>query len=104
MTASALRSRAWLVPSLDGLLEGAWIGAFSTAILWTTFPRWIGWLGIAVMVSRWIKAFVPVAPVPEVVIPIGGVLFLIWFLAIVIGLTRVARRTAPGGLAIPAGA
>lgn len=74
------------------VLEGAWIGAFSIAILWGTLPRWVGWLGVAVMVGRWIKAFMPVAPVPEIVIPIGGVLFIAWFLAIVVALTREARR------------
>ncbi|GAC1663989.1 MAG: hypothetical protein NVS9B8_03710 [Candidatus Limnocylindrales bacterium] len=74
------------------VLEGAWIGAFSIAVLWSTLPRWVGWLGVIVMLSRWIKAFVPVAPVPEIVIPIGGVLFLAWFLAAVVVLTREARR------------
>jgi hypothetical protein len=84
------------------ILEGAWIGAFSIAALWSTLPRWVGWLGVVVMVTHWIKAFVPVAPVPEVVIPVSGVLFLAWFLAIVIVLTREARRspaTAPAGQA-----
>jgi hypothetical protein len=78
------------------ILEGAWIGAFSIAALWSQFPRWLGWLGVLVMASRWIKAFVPVAPVPEIVIPISGVLFLAWFLAMVVALTREARRPAVG--------
>lgn len=74
------------------VIEGAWVGAFSIAALLGSLPRWIGWLGVALAISRWIKAFVPVAPVPEVVIPIGGVLFIAWFLAIVVALTRVARQ------------
>jgi hypothetical protein len=74
------------------VIEGAWIGAFSIAALWGRFPRWVGWLGIVVMAGRWIKAFVPVAPVPEIVVPIGGVLFIAWFLAVVVALTREARR------------
>lgn len=74
------------------VLEGAWIGAFAIAGIGGPFPRWLGWLGIAVMVSRWIKAFVPVAAVPDGIIPISGVLFLAWFLAIVVALTREARR------------
>jgi hypothetical protein len=75
------------------VLEGAWIGAFSlAAILGGGLPRWIGWLGVAVALSRWVKAFVPVAPVPEIVIAISGVLFLGWFVAIVAALTRAAFR------------
>jgi hypothetical protein len=74
------------------VIEGAWIGAFSIAALFGSVPRWIGWLVILLAISRWIKAFVPVAPVPEVVIPIGGVLFLAWFLVIVLALTRAASR------------
>lgn len=77
------------------VLEGAWIGAFSLAILAGSLPRWLGWLGVAVMLARWIKAFVPVAPVPEIVVSIGGVLFLAWFLGIVVTLTREARRPVP---------
>jgi hypothetical protein len=84
------------------VLEGAWIGAFSVAILYSELPRFVGWLGVVVMVSRWIKAFIPVAPVPEIVAPIGGVLFLAWFLAIVVVLTRTARR--PASTRVPAAA
>jgi hypothetical protein len=83
------------------VLEGAWIGAFSIAVLWGPLPRWIGWLGVAVLITRWIKAFVPVAPVPETIIPISSVLFLAWFLAIVIALTREARRPAAARYPIP---
>jgi hypothetical protein len=74
------------------VLEGAWIGAFSIAALRGPFPRWIALLGLLLATSRWVKAFVPVAPVPEIIIPIGGVLFLAWFLAIVVVLTRHAWR------------
>jgi len=76
------------------VLEGAWIGAFSIAALGGRVPRTVAWLGLAVMVTRWIKAFVPVAGVPEIIIPISGVIFLAWFLAIVVVLTRAARRPA----------
>jgi hypothetical protein len=86
------------------VLEGAWIGAFSLAALWGPLPRWIGWLGVAVMASRWIKAFVPVAPVPEIVVAIGGVLFLSWFLVIVVALTREARRPDARTASVPAAA
>jgi hypothetical protein len=78
------------------VLEGAWIGAFSIAALRGPLPRWIAWLGIVVMVTRWIKAFVPVAAVPEIVIPVGGVIFVAWFLSIVVALTREARRPPAG--------
>ncbi len=87
------------------ILEGAWIGAFSIAALWgTSFPRWVGWLGVVVTLSRWIKAFVPVAQVPEIVIPIGGVLFLAWFLAVVVALTLEARRPSAARGVAPAAA
>ena len=81
------------------VLEGGWIGAFSLAVLWSPLPRWIGWLGLVVMATRWIKAFVPVAPVPEIILPIGGVLFVAWFLAVVVALTRAARRARAPALA-----
>jgi hypothetical protein len=74
------------------VLEGAWIGAFSVAMLGGALPRWIGWLGIVVGLSRWLKAFAPFVPaLVPLAIP-GGVLFLLWFLVTVIGLTRSARR------------
>jgi hypothetical protein len=80
----------------DGLadvLEGAWIGAFSLALLNGTLPRWIGWLGVVVGVSRWIKAFGPFVAMPDLVPTIGGLLFLVWFVAIVAALTRIAMRS-----------
>jgi hypothetical protein len=77
------------------VLEGAWIGAFSLAMLDTTLPRWVGWLGLVLAASRWIKAFVPVTPaIPEAIIAVSGVLFLTWFLTIVVALTRRALRPA----------
>ena len=75
------------------VLEGAWIGAFSIAVLWSPMPRWIGWLGVAVMATRWIKAFIPFAPVPEAVALLGGLVFVAWFIVIVVMLTRAARNT-----------
>jgi hypothetical protein len=77
------------------VLEGAWIGAFSLAALSGPLPHWIGALGLAVTATRWIKAFLPVAPVPEVILPISGVLFIAWFLAVVVALTRAARSPRP---------
>jgi hypothetical protein len=80
------------------VLEGAWIGAFSLAILWNPMPRWIGWLGLAVLATRWIKAFIPFAPVPEPIALLGGLVFIAWFIVIVVALTRAAR-TSPASRA-----
>ena len=80
----------------DGLadvLEGAWIGAFSLALLNGTLPRWIGSLGVIVGVARWIKAVAPFVALPDAVAAIGGLLFLAWFVAIVVALSRIARRS-----------
>lgn len=74
------------------VLEGAWIGAFSLAALWSPLPRWIAWLGLAVMATRWIKAFIPFAPVPEAIALLGGLVFIAWFVVIVVALTRAARN------------
>ena len=81
------------------VLEGAWIGAFSLAMLGASVPRWLAWLGIAVGFSRCVKAFAPFTSVPAGVELISGVLFLAWFLATVILLTRIAF--APRRLAVP---
>ena len=62
-------------------------------VLWSPMPRWIGWLGVAVMATRWIKAFIPFAPVPEAVALLGGLVFVAWFIVIVVMLTRAARNT-----------
>jgi len=83
------------------ILEGAWFGAFSIALLVSPLPRWIGWLGVLVLISRWIKAFIPVAPVPEAIIPVSGILFAAWFLAVVVLLTREARRGVPRAASVP---
>jgi hypothetical protein len=84
------------------VLEGAWIGAFSLAALWSPMPRWIGWLGLAVMAMRWIKAFIPFAPVPEAIALLGGLVFIAWFVVIVTALTRAARNSAASQPAIHA--
>jgi hypothetical protein len=76
------------------VLEGAWIGAFSLAALWSPMPRWIGWLGLVVLATRWLKAFIPFAPVPESIAMVGGFVFIAWFVVIVVCLTRAARNPA----------
>jgi hypothetical protein len=74
------------------VLEGAWIGAFSLAGVFGTLPRWLAWLGLATALSRWVKAFMPVATIPDAIIPVSGVLFIAWFLGVVSALTRDVRR------------
>lgn len=74
------------------VLEGAWIGAFSVAMLGGGMPRWIGWLGVVVGLSRCLKAFAPFAPALAPLAMPGGLAFLLWFLATVVAFTRVARR------------
>ncbi len=44
------------------VLEGTWILSFSIASFGGAFPRWLGWLGIALGLSRWVKATIPSAP------------------------------------------
>ena len=84
------------------VLEGAWIGGFSVAMLLGTGPRWIGWLGVTLALSRFVKAFIPVTSlVPDAVSALSGLLFLAWFLAMVVALTRrslgsVERLVAAG--------
>jgi len=99
MFTSLFRLYDVLYDSAGDVLEGAWIGAFSIATIWGPLPRWIGWLGIALAASRWVKAFIPVAAVPETIISISGLLFIAWFAAIVVALTRAAGRPAPATLA-----
>jgi hypothetical protein len=62
-----------------------------------SLPTWFGWLGVIVGVSRWIKAVAPFVALPDAVAAVGGLLFLIWFIAVVVALTRFALRsgTAP---------
>lgn len=74
------------------VLEGAWILSFSIASLGGAFPRWLGWLGIALGLSRWVKATIPFGAPLEGIIPISGILFIAWFLCMVIALTNAARR------------
>lgn len=77
------------------VLEGAWILSFSIAALGSPFPRWLGWLGIALGLSRWVKATIPFGAPLETIIPISGILFIAWFLSMVIALTNAARRPGP---------
>jgi hypothetical protein len=74
------------------VLEGAWILSFSIAALGGAMPRWLAWLGIALGLSRWVKATIPFGAPLEVIIPISGILFVAWFLCMVIALTNAARR------------
>jgi hypothetical protein len=77
------------------VVEGAWIGAFAIAMMGSAFPRWLGWLGVALGLSRWVKALIPLGvPVDAILLP-SGVLFVVWFLAVVVALTAAARRPAP---------
>ena len=76
-------------------LEGAWIGALSLAMLSGALPTWIGWLGIVLGLSRWVKALAPFVVLPDAVTAVSGLLFLAWFLAIVVALTQFALRLAP---------
>src|SRR5215212_7093901 len=84
------------------VLEGSWIGAFGVAMLASRLPRWIGWIGIAAGLSRFVKALVPFGVPVEPIILLNGVLFLVWFLATVVSLTLAARR--PALLVTPAAA
>ena len=76
------------------VLEGAWILSFALAMLGGVMPRWLGWLGVALGLSRWVKAAIPFGAPIEAIIPVSGILFVIWFLAVVIVLTTIARRPA----------
>ena len=91
-----------LYDGLADVLEGAWIGAFSLAILYGALPSWIGWLGVVVGLSRWVKAFAPFVALPDSVAAVSGLLFLVWFLAIVVALTRFAVRSRPAPSQVPA--
>lgn len=87
---------------LGDVLEGAWIGAFSVAMLGGSLPRWIGWYGIALALAHWAKALGPFISLPAATDMLFGILILVWFLATVVALTRIAReRREP---AEPAGA
>ena len=83
-----------LYNGLADVLEGGWIGAFSLAMLGGTLPRWIGWLGVIVGLSRWVKALAPFVVLPDALALVSGLLFVAWFLATVVALTRFALRAA----------
>jgi uncharacterized protein DUF4386 len=83
------------------VLEGTWILSFSIATLGSPFPRWLGWLGITVGISRWIKATIPFGAPLEAIIPLSGILFVVWFLGMVVALTNAARRPALSTTAEP---
>ena len=74
------------------VLEGAWIMSFSIATLGGVMPRWLGYLGIALGLSRWVKGTIPFGTALEAIIPLSGFLFIAWFLSAVILLTNSARR------------
>jgi len=102
----AARSGAELAPlfrlhevlynGLADVLEGAWIGAFSLAMLGGAMPRWIGWFGVAFGLAHWVKALEPFVRLPDAVDLLFGPLLVVWFLATVAALTRTALRSAPG--------
>lgn len=78
------------------VLEGGWIAAFSVAMIGGRLPAWLAWLGIAVGLSRWVKAFAPFVPAVGVITLPSGLLFILWFISAVVVLTRVALRTRTG--------
>lgn len=73
-------------------LEGSWVGAFALATLLGPGHRWLGGLGVAVALSRWVKALAPVVALPDALAMIGGIAFLVWFAWTVLWLTRLATR------------
>lgn len=81
-----------LFNSLADVLEGGWIGAFSIAMLGGPISRWIGWYGVVFGVAHWVKALEPFVRLPDAVDLLFGPLLLVWFLAIVVALTRLALR------------
>jgi hypothetical protein len=85
------------------VLEGAWIMAFSIAAFGAT-PRWIGWLGITVAATRWIKASIPFGVPVEMIGLVGGILFIVWFVAVAVLVTRAAINSSPAVLARPVNA
>lgn len=79
---------------LADVLEGGWIGAFSLAMLGGAMPRWIGWFGVAFGLAHWVKALEPFVKLPDAVDLLFGPLLVVWFLATVVALTRVALHSA----------
>jgi len=95
------RVRVLLYDSAADYLEGAWIGAFALATLVGPRYRWLGWLGVAVAASRWVKGLAPVVALPDAVILIGGIAFLVWWALTVRSMTRIPERAAVATSAIP---
>jgi hypothetical protein len=79
---------------LADVLEGGWIGAFSLAMLGGAMPRWIGWFGVAFGLAHWVKALEPFVKLPDPVDLLFGPLLVVWFLAAVVALTRIALHSA----------
>lgn len=75
---------------LGDVLEGAWIGAFSAAMLGGAMPRWFGWYGIALAIGHLGKALGPFVGLPETIDAAFGILIVVWFVGTVVGLTRIA--------------
>jgi hypothetical protein len=91
------RTYSVLYDGAADFLEGAWVGAFALAMTSLPATRWVGWLGLAVAASRFVKALAPVVPLPDALAIVGGIAFLVWLAAVVIWLTRAsasARLTA----------
>jgi len=86
------RVRVLLYDSAADFLEGAWIGAFALATIAGPGQRWLGWLGVAVALSRWVKGLAPVVALPDAVILIGGVAFLVWWGWTIRSMTRIPDR------------
>jgi len=93
------RLHSILYDSAADFLEGTWIGAFGLATLAGPGRSWLGWLGVAVGLSRWVKALAPVIVVPDVVVLVGGIAFLVWFAWTVV---RLSRQSMAGGVATTA--
>lgn len=102
--ATIFRLHEVLFDGLADVLEGAWIGAFSLAMLGGAMPRWIGWLGVGLGLSRWVKALAPFVALPDPLAMASNLVLIAWLLATVVALTRSARRSgvAPSPSAAPA--
>lgn len=91
--ASLFRLHEVLYNGLADVLEGAWIAAFSVAMLGGAMPRWVAWFGVAFGLGHWIKALEPFIALPAAIDVLFGPLLLVWFLATVVALTRIALRS-----------
>ena len=81
-------------------LEGAWVGAFALAMLGAPEGRWLGGLGVAVALSRWVKATAPVVALPDALALVGGIAFLVWFAWTVVWLTRRSMDASVAHVAV----